>query len=163
SVGAGRLVNNGTLRPGSSPGLMSITGNLTLGATSVTEFGISGYARGADPGYDAINVTGNVTIDVGATAKVTHINPFIANIGDTFTAISAASVTGSFTTVIPPSGLEPYVAQTASNTVFLQRGTTFTGVNVWSTDSSGDWSTPGNWSAGLPVAGQTVIIDRGAA
>src|SRR5262249_38496686 len=50
-----------------------------------------------------------------------------------------------------------------SNTVFLQRGTTFTGVNVWNTDSSGDWGTASNWSAGLPVAGQTVIIDRGIA
>ncbi|MCC7487674.1 MAG: filamentous hemagglutinin N-terminal domain-containing protein, partial [Burkholderiales bacterium] len=170
NTGTGTLTNasGGILRPGASPGLTSITGHLVLDGGSVTEVEISGYARGADPGYDAIDVSGNVTINSGAQFNVLHRGGFVANLGDSFRAISAGGTlslpggAGSLV-IVPPSGGEPYVAGTSGLDFFLQRGTTFTGVNVWNTDSSGNWNSAGNWSLGLPVAGQVVIIDRGAA
>ena len=167
SVGAGNtLTNDGTLRPGTSPGFTTITGNLVLGATSVTEFEMGGLTRGTDPGYDSIHATGTVTINAGATATLIYQNGFTANIGDTLIGITAAGgpITGSFTSVIPPvgpGGPEAFVTATLGNTVFFQRGTVFTGVNVWTNTADGNWNVASNWSAGVPVAGQIVIIDLG--
>jgi hypothetical protein len=74
NLGAGRvLTNNGTLSAGASPGLMTITGDLVLTPSSVTQIEINGLARGTDPGYDAINVSGNVTINPNAEVHVAHL------------------------------------------------------------------------------------------
>ena len=138
-----------------------------LSSGSVTEIEISGYARGQDPGYDAINVSGNATINSGAQFTVLR-QGFTAIVGDSFRVINAGGTlslpggAGSLV-IVPPSGGEPYTAGVQGRDFFLQRGTTFTGVNVWNTDSGGNWNTAGNWSLGLPVAGQVVIIDRGTA
>ncbi len=170
NVGTGTLTNasGGILRVGASPGLTSITGNLTLSDGSITEIDISGLARGVDPGYDAINVSDNVTIESTARFDVFHQGGFVANVGDSFRVITAGgtlflpSGTGSLV-IVPPSGGEPYVAGSGGQHFFLQRGTMFQNVNVWNTDLSGNWATAGNWSLGVPVAGQIVLVDRGAA
>jgi len=62
SVGTGNtFTNSGTLRPGASPGLLTVGGNLALAANSVTEFEMNGLGARNRPGYDSIHVTGNVT------------------------------------------------------------------------------------------------------
>ncbi len=172
NVGTGTLTNSGggNFQPGASPGLATVTGNLVLDTGSSTQIEISGYSRGANPGYDAINVSGNVTINSGAQFNLLHVGGFAANVGDTFQVISAGgtlSVPSGIGSVVinPPSGAEPYAASNQGTSFYLQRGTTFTGtVNVWNTDASGNWGTGTNWSLGTaPVAGQIVLIDRGAA
>ena len=92
-----------------------------------------------------------VAVRAGAQLQVTHLNGFTANVGDTFNIINVGgTATGNFSTIIPPSGLEAYTSATLGKNVFLQRGTLFTGVNVWNTDSSGDWGTAANWTGGVP-------------
>ena len=161
SVGSGTLTSNGIFSPGASPGFSVITGNLVLGAGSTLNIEIGGYGRGIATGYDAIHVTGNVTL--GGTVNVLQVGGFVATVGDAFHIVSAGGTrSGTFATVFPPSGLEPYALGVDSKNAFLQRGTVFTGVNVWNTDSSGNFNLGSNWSTGVvPTAGDTVLIDRG--
>ncbi len=161
SIGTGTLTNNGILNPGASPGFSTITGNLTLSGTSVINIEMAGYARGIASGYDAIHVTGNVTL--GGTVNVLETGGFVAALGDVFHIVSAGgALSGTFATVVPPNGLEPFALGVDSKNAYLQRGLAFTGVNVWNTDSSGNFNVASNWSAGVvPGATDTIIIDRG--
>jgi hypothetical protein len=65
--GTGSITGNvtvqsgGTYAPGNSPGLLSITGNLVLQNGSQSVFEIDSDVRGT--GYDATDVTGNLTYD----------------------------------------------------------------------------------------------------
>ncbi len=161
NMGGGTLTNNGILRPGSSPGFTSITGNLVLGAGSTLDIEVTGLTRGVVTGYDSMHVTGTVTL--GGTVKVIQSGGFVANVGDLFQIItSGGAMSGSFATVVPPSAPETFVQGTAGKNAFLQRGTVFSGPKVWETDSSGAWTTASNWSGGtVPNASDAVWIDRG--
>ena len=59
------MTNAGTLRPGASPGTLTIAGNLTLTPTSLLDIEIEG--TGADQ-HDLIHVTG--TAALGGTVNV---------------------------------------------------------------------------------------------
>jgi hypothetical protein len=88
----GNTTVNGALQPGSSPGLLSFSNNLTLGSTAVTTMEIT---SAGDRGmvYDAINVGGSLTYD----------GELLLTLGTTFAAGSYSfdlfdfgSQTGSF-------------------------------------------------------------------
>jgi hypothetical protein len=57
----GNTTVNGGLQPGSSPGLLSFSNNLTLGGTAVTTMEINGADRGTT--FDAVNVGSLLTYD----------------------------------------------------------------------------------------------------
>ncbi len=59
-------VNGGTLSPGNSPGLLTVSGNLTLDSASTTNLEINGTTRGTT--YDALDVTG--TVNYGGTLNL---------------------------------------------------------------------------------------------
>ena len=168
NVGTGTITNNGTIKPGASPGLLTITGGLTLGSGSVTEIEISGYSRGQDPGYDGINVSGNLNINAGALVSVQHLNGFSPVLGDNFLIINAGgTISGSFPAVAAAPGSENYASGSVGGAFFLQRSdTTFNnaGLKVWTVDTNGFWNVGPNWVGGVaPVAGDFVFIDRAAA
>ena len=90
------LINAGTIAPGGSPGILSVTGDLTLAPTSVIEIEITGPEPGTE--YDQLNVTGNVAL--GGDLKVDFIAPYNPTSG-TFMPLSYTSsngVLGSLTT-----------------------------------------------------------------
>jgi autotransporter-associated beta strand protein len=96
---AGNATINGTLSPGNSPGFQSYGGNLTLGGTAIATFELGGTTRSsiALTGinyYDAINVTGALTLD--GTINVSWFNGFSAANGDSFNLLdwSTISATG---------------------------------------------------------------------
>ncbi len=79
-VGAVNVNTGGALAPGNSPGLMTVTGSLTFAPASLFEWeldqvtaggGDQSALRGTDPGYDAVNVSGAVTITAGIANPIT--------------------------------------------------------------------------------------------
>ena len=86
--------NGGTISPGSSPGKISVVGNLSLGAGSTLEVEIDGRTLGTE--YDQLDVSGGVDIG-GATLDLAF--GFTPEAGDEFVIISndgTDAVTGAF-------------------------------------------------------------------
>ncbi len=98
----GNLVNQGTLSPGNSPGIVNVTGDTQLDDSGSLQIQIGGLNPGpgspnVDDGYDQLNVSGTVTL--GGTLQIDLINNYIPNVGDSFTIMTYGSATGSFDTV----------------------------------------------------------------
>src|SRR5208282_5714435 len=88
------VVNNGTLRPGDIPGLLTITGNYTQTATGALDIESGGTTAGTQ--YDQLNVSGTAALD--GTLDISLINGFGPAIGQSFTAMNFSSATGNFAT-----------------------------------------------------------------
>ena len=85
----GRLfdVLGGTLAPGSSPGTMTVSNNVTLGATATFQVDLWGYAPGTQ--YDQLVLAGvSDSLSLGGAALVADLNGFNPIVGSTFTIIS---------------------------------------------------------------------------
>ena len=83
----------GTLAPGNSPGLMTITGDLTLGAGSDTEMELAGLLRGTQ--YDAVDLGG--ALSIAGSLSVALIDGFTLGMGQSFEIFDVAGVlSGSF-------------------------------------------------------------------
>lgn len=81
----------GTLGPGTSPGLLSVVGNLDLGVSSTTLLELGGLTAGTE--YDQVDVsddlgTGTVegiaTLAAGAIFDIELLSAFTVSLGDTF-------------------------------------------------------------------------------
>jgi hypothetical protein len=97
-------VNNiaGTVSPGASPGMLTITGNYTQGASGVLDMQIGGLVAGTD--YDQLRVGG--TTSLAGTLNTALINGFVPASGTTFTLIqSTGAISGTFTTTNQPAGI----------------------------------------------------------
>lgn len=104
---SGRVVGNlnvgGTLSPGSSPGTMTVTGNVALASGSTTLFELTPTVS------DLLLVSGTTTIASGATLNVTGTRAVSATPLDLI--VSDGGITGSFTTVNRGAGVFGFVAQ----------------------------------------------------
>ena len=90
------LDNDGaTVRPGSSPGTLSITGDYHQRANGVLEIEVEGTNQGMD--FDWLSVSGDVTLD-GALTLVRGMS-FVPDMGDTFDVVTGGSLTGEFSLV----------------------------------------------------------------
>src|SRR4029079_1270166 len=91
----------GTVSPGASPGMLTITGNYTQGASGVLNMEIGGLGAGKD--YDQLRVGGGTTL--AGTLNTALINGFVPVSGQSFTLIqSTGPISGTFTTVNQPVG-----------------------------------------------------------
>jgi hypothetical protein len=105
-AGGGTVLGNvtvgGLVVPGSSPGQLSISGNLTLLNTSATIFELGGTAPVT--GHDFISVTGTATL--AGQLLVSFVGGFQSTVlpSDTFTLLAASSRLGTFVNA-PTSGL----------------------------------------------------------
>lgn len=147
-IGTGRVINNGTISPGFSPGLTAIAGGTILGAGATTKLELAGFgAAGAIKGFDQLQLGGTLTAN--GTLNVAHFGGFTAAQGNSFQVLSTAAgaalapgvVTGAFTTVTfdndgflvvaPPSGgPNPSITPTAAFLLDLDTGVlTTTGLN----------------------------------
>lgn len=77
---AGATTVNGTLSPGNSPGVITFSGDLTLGGTSTSAFEINGATRGTE--YDGVDVGGALTY--GGTLSLLFDAPIAAGTYDLF-------------------------------------------------------------------------------
>lgn len=96
----GNVIHNGTLNVGSSPGTLTIAGDLTLGAGSTLNIELGGTTQGVN--YDLLQVTGAATLD--GTLNVSLFGGFTGTNGDLFDFMTFASRTGDFATINFPAG-----------------------------------------------------------
>ncbi|WP_158279765.1 autotransporter-associated beta strand repeat-containing protein [Coraliomargarita sinensis] len=136
----GDFVFAGTTRPGNSPGLMTVDGDLALGAGHIFEVEIGGYERGTS--YDAVDVSG--ALDLDGTLRVVLVDGFVPAKGDRFRIFTASSYTGEIAALdvagaILPGHLRWDVSELGTSGVLKVRGRTF---EEWASDFSVS-ATPG--------------------
>jgi hypothetical protein len=95
--GSGTLVvspspfaNAGTLSPGSSPGVLSITGSVVEASTALISIELGGTTVGS--GYDRLAISGSET--TAGTLAVTLISGFMPSAGDQFRVVTDAGNSG---------------------------------------------------------------------
>ncbi|HEX9692439.1 MAG TPA: Ig-like domain-containing protein, partial [Gemmatimonadales bacterium] len=91
--------NNAAINPGTSPGILTITGNAPLGSTSSLNIELGGTTAGT--GYDRLAVSGAVTLD--GSLVVDTISAFAPAEGNSFAIMTFASRTGTFSSITFPN------------------------------------------------------------
>jgi hypothetical protein len=89
----------GHLRPGASPGTLTIDGSLALAASAALEIEIAGLEAGSS--HDLLQVTG--ALQLGGTLDVRLLGSFAGLSQGMFTVVSAQSVTGTFDGIVDGS------------------------------------------------------------
>ncbi|HSW55542.1 MAG TPA: T9SS type A sorting domain-containing protein, partial [Ignavibacteriaceae bacterium] len=90
-----RFINNGTLSPGLSPGILRINGNYPQTSNASLNIEIGGYVVGSE--RDSLAVTQQAQLD--GTLNIQFTNAFLPQIGDVFTIMSYGSRTGQFSQI----------------------------------------------------------------
>ena len=94
---SGNVTNtSGTVRPGTSPGTLTVTGNYAQGAAGVLVVDVAGTARGTQ--YDHLSVGGAAALD--GTLAVVQAGGFTPQPTDAFAFLTSASRTGTFATLV---------------------------------------------------------------
>jgi hypothetical protein len=99
------FINKGSIAPGNSTSMLTITGNYVQAATGTLTIELGGATAGTQ--YDRLNVSGTATLN--GTLNVSFINGFTPTIGQSFTILDAAFLSGTFTTLNLPASPFPYV------------------------------------------------------
>jgi hypothetical protein len=79
---SGNISNSGTIGPGNSPGLMSVSGNVDLLAGGTLAIELGGLI--VDTGYDRLDVDALTTISAGSIFDIDFFGAFTAGLGDSF-------------------------------------------------------------------------------
>ncbi|WP_452225995.1 T9SS type A sorting domain-containing protein [Lacinutrix cladophorae] len=111
--------NAGILSPGNSPGTYTFSNDYTHEATAtlITELE-------STTSYDKVFSNGNVTL--GGTLDVILLNGFTPSVGDSFTIVTASSISGTFDTLNLPAGYEWSVSYTTTEVILGVTGLTQT-------------------------------------
>jgi filamentous hemagglutinin family protein len=104
--GSGAITGNltvgaGTVSPGFSPGSLSINGNLILSPSSITAIELGGTVPGS--GYDVIHVSGSAAL--AGALNVSNYGGYVPAAGSSYNFLDYASVSGAFGTTTLPSGI----------------------------------------------------------
>ncbi|NJO25946.1 MAG: hypothetical protein HC867_09565 [Bacteroidia bacterium] len=111
-------INTGIVTPGSSAGLLSITGTYN---NSTGTLGIE--LGGATPGtqHDVLAISSSAIMN--GTLNISLINGFTPSIAQQFTIVTASDVTGTFSSVSWPAGYTGSVIYNLTNVVITFTGT----------------------------------------
>jgi hypothetical protein len=137
----------GTVAPGSSPGVLSVSGNYTQGSVGTLKTDITGTTVGTE--YDQLAVAGNTTLD-GTLAIVNGLG-FDPQIGQGFIVVTTAGTqTGQFAALTGANvNGKVYAAQYNANNVTI-------GVGLAKPSNTGLPSIPGS-----ATTGDTISCDPG--
>lgn len=92
----GPLDQNGTLSPGSSPGILTFTGGPNFSSTSDIVIELGGNTVGTE--YDQVDISGTVSLDGSLTASL--ISGFVPSAADTFNVVKFGTQTGQLTNTV---------------------------------------------------------------
>ena len=92
------VVNDGTVAPGASPGILSVSGNLPWNPSALFDVEIAGFTAGTH--YDRLVISSPVSFN--GTIRAGLINGFFPKKDDAFTVLTYPSRTGTFTTLSNP-------------------------------------------------------------
>ncbi|MGH7675649.1 MAG: hypothetical protein ACREMV_10295, partial [Gemmatimonadales bacterium] len=101
-VAGSALTVAGQVRPGSSPGVLTVAGNYPVQTSAVTSIELGGLVAGAE--YDRLTVTG--TASVSGRLDVILISGFAPRTGDVFLIVTAGSLGGVFAIGSLPPGAQ---------------------------------------------------------
>lgn len=96
------LNSGGTLSPGDGAGQLNLLGDYTQTSRAAMTINLGGEPATGD--FGVLAITGSATVD--GTLNVLSINGFVPMIGDTYTLLTASSVTGTFADVNSPYQLQ---------------------------------------------------------
>ncbi|MEM9280555.1 MAG: hypothetical protein AAGA96_01905 [Verrucomicrobiota bacterium] len=99
-IGSGNIVagvfqNQASVSPGSSPGVLSVTGSFEQTSTGSLQMEIGGQAVGTE--HDQLAASGSVVL--GGELLLCLIDDFVPVDGQSFTIVTGSSVTGTFSSV----------------------------------------------------------------
>jgi hypothetical protein len=159
--GSGTVVGNvltdgGTVRPGSSPGSLHITGNYQQLAGSTLKIEIGGTT--AATGYDQLLVTGNMAL--GGTLQVLLINSFAPQVGQSFNIVDWGMLSGTLSGTFSTLQLPALGGSTGWNTSQLYTAGVLSVANVGFLH--GDWNRDGQVTAADIPAMLTALTDLNA-
>ena len=110
------LNNAATVAPGSSPGILTVTGNYTQGAAAL-DIEIGGLTPGS--GHDRLAVTG--TASISGTLNASEVNGFSPQGFTSIDILTASSVTGTFSQLnLPPLWSVQYSPNKVSLVKYLE-------------------------------------------
>lgn len=143
------IVETSVIAPGATPGTLTIQGNLTLFETSKLIFELGGTTQGVN--YDFLSVSGNANL--GGNLAISFANNFnqTVNAGNTFTLLSAASLTGTFAGL--PNGAMLVTTDNKATFVITYSSTSVTLSNFVPVPEPSTWAL---MIAGLGVIGVSV-------
>ena len=127
-AGTGSVTLDSTAAPGQSPGILNITGNLSLADSSTFEVEIGGTSPATTPAnneHDQIVTTGAVAIGTGVTLDLQQFNAFVPNAGDLFTIIdngSGSAVNGTFNGLAEGATISNFIGSGADATITYSGG-----------------------------------------
>ena len=167
NVSGSAFTNNGAIGPGTSPGIMTINGDVTFANGSQLDIELAGAGMVAGTDYDQLVVmgTGNVTIDPLATLNLTTFGGYTGNVNDMFPDVidATGAVNGQFDSVMQPATLIALPTYTIGPPGGLSLTVSAIGtINQWINPSNGAFDVGGNWSLGVPNAAHDTIIGIGA-
>ncbi|MBI5109223.1 MAG: filamentous hemagglutinin N-terminal domain-containing protein, partial [Rhodocyclales bacterium] len=152
--GANILTNDGTIRPGgaNAVGTLSITGNLTNGATGAIDVELLDNSTQ----YDVIAASGNVTL--GGAIKVNDLAGYQTVSGHTYSIFTSGG-TISGTPAIASNTGGAYTG-TGSPTYVLTATANGAAQFIWSGANSNFWDDVLNWtSSHVPTGTELAVID----
>ncbi len=93
-------VNDGTIKPGDSPGVLTVNGNMSLSAASTTEIQIGG-TNASTPEFDIFQINGSVVLSGLLDTLLIDLtggsDPFAPSIGQSFDFLNyTGDLTGTF-------------------------------------------------------------------
>ncbi len=151
TVQASNFINEAMVRPGNSPGILTITGDYTQTADGVLEIEVGGYNPGTE--HDQLQVTN--TASLAGRLEVPILEPFNPSggpiLGQKIDFLSATTRTGEFSAVVSPN-LEVLYPGVAIDVTYLADGAQLsfvpTQTNIVFDDTSGatpSWFSLGTW------------------
>jgi prepilin-type N-terminal cleavage/methylation domain-containing protein/prepilin-type processing-associated H-X9-DG protein len=103
----GKIVNGGSLKPGSSPGIIAINGDYTQTANGVLEIEVGGLSLTPSPQHDQVQVSGQASLDGSIEFPIVNIpntnTLFTPQLNDEITFLTANSITGAPKAVLAPN------------------------------------------------------------
>jgi fibronectin-binding autotransporter adhesin len=147
---AASVVSSGTVAPGLSAGLLSLTGAYTQASGGTLAIEVGGSTPGTQ--HDRLAVSGETSL--AGALNVSLMGAFLPQLGDTFTILTSSAITGSFTSRSLPS-LPPgrgWLVHVNPTSVVLEVAADFDGDTV----ADADDCAPGDgnaWAPPLEVAG----------
>lgn len=97
-IASAAFTNSGTVSPGASPGLLTVSGNYSQDSSSVLDIEIGGLAAGSE--YDRLAVTNDAQLN--GTLDLSFANFFLPAVGDSFEVLTYNSHSDTFAVVNIP-------------------------------------------------------------
>ncbi|HEX9727910.1 MAG TPA: hypothetical protein VGA37_05355, partial [Gemmatimonadales bacterium] len=141
---------SGDLVPGTSPGRLTLVGDLTLGAAATTTVEIDGAVAGTS--HDQVLITTG-SLALGGTLDVTF--GFTPSGTEQYPVLVAPTISGTFGTINLPTvsgfilGTQPALDGTTDTLYVTAVGIPPGTESIWTGASDGNWFNGGNWTTGV--------------